>query len=142
MSFSVAAIRDGVKDRLATISGLRVYDIIPAADLVVPAAVVQPAVIRYQEAMAGGLVELHIRITVLTSNATRTGQDQLDGYLSAGTGQTTSIANVFNTGRTLGGIVADVALLPDFEIDYGVTEVNGFTYWKADLMLRVLADRT
>lgn len=143
MAFNLAAIRDGIKTNLATIAGLRVYDTIPSADLVVPAAVVQPAKIRYQEAFKGGLVEAIMRVTILCSAAdARSGQDQLDAFLSAGTGQTSSIVDAIEADKTLNGSADSSAVQVEHEIDYGRAEVNGSAYWKADIDIKVLRARS
>lgn len=143
MAFDVSAIRDGVKTALSTIDGLRPYDIIPDRDLVVPAAVVQPVKIGFTEAFGRGPVDLRLRVTLLTSAGNdRTGQDQLDGFLSAGTGQTTSVVDALEADRTLGGSVDSLGIDPDFEIDYGRAEINGITYWKADVQVFVLRSRS
>jgi hypothetical protein len=142
MAFDVAAIRDGVKTRLATITGLRCYDTIPDRDIVVPAAVVQPSAIRYQEAFKGGLVEARMRITIITSAGTdRVGQDQLDAYLSAGTGMTKSIVDALEGDKTLNGSADSSGIEVEHEIDYGKTVINEITYWKADVDLKVLRER-
>lgn len=144
MAFNLGAIRDGVKTRLDTISGLRVYDTIPLnKDIVVPAAVVQPARIRYQEAFKGGCVEAIIRITVLTSAAdARIGQDELDAFLSAGTGMTNSIVDALEADKTLNSSADSSAIQVDHEIDYGPAVINESTYWKADIELKVLRARS
>lgn len=142
MAFDLGAIRDGVKDRLATISGLRVYDVIPDRDLAVPAAVVQPVRISYQQAFKRGPVDARLRVTILTSaGSDRTGQDQLDAYLSAGTGESSSIVDAIEADPTLGGAADNAAVDPDFEIDYGRAVVNDTTYWKADVQIKVLRSR-
>lgn len=143
MAFDLAALRDGVKTRLATIDGLSTYDTIPDRDLAVPAAVVQPAQIRYQEAFKKGLVEVRMRVTILTSaSSDRVGQDQLDGYLSAGTGQSASIVDAIEADPTLDGAADSSAVDVDFDIDYGRTVVNEAAYWKADLQLKILRARS
>lgn len=142
MAFDLAAIRDGVKTSLQAIEGLRVYDTIPTADLAVPAAVVQPVRIRYQEAFKGGLVEAHMRITLLVGGDDRAAQNALDGYLSAGTGMTLSIVDAIEADKTLNGSADSSAVLVDHDIDYGRAEVAGAAYWKADIEIRVLRARS
>lgn len=139
---NIASIRDGLKTRLATVSGLRAFDTIPM-EFVPPAAVVVPddPFIDYHEAFKGGLCLVRFRVTLLASRASeRTGQDKLDSLLSAGTGQSSSILDAVDGDRTLGGTVSDCVV--DEAVDYGTTDVAGNSYWKADLRLRILVGRT
>lgn len=143
MSFDLGAIRDGIKATLATIDGLRCYDIIPDSDLVVPAAVVQPVTISHKETYGRGPVYCLLRVTLFTSaGSDRVGQDTLDALLSAGTGQTTSVIDAIEADPTLGGSVDSSGIDPDSEIDYGKAEVNGVIYWKADVHIKTLRSRS
>lgn len=143
MAFDLGAIRDGLQVRLQTVSGLRVFDLIPDRDIAVPAAVVQPVRISYQLAFKRGPVDARLRVTLLTSAGNdRSGQDQLDAYLSAGTGETSSIVDAIEADPTLGGAADSAAIDPDFEIDYGRAVINDTTYWKADVQVKVLRSRS
>lgn len=158
MAFDLGAICLGIKTRLATVQvgpnttdRLRAYDVIPASDLAVPAAVVQPSSIRYQEAFSGGLVEAQFRITLLTSDSSsRSGQNLLHDMLSAGTGMTSSVVAALETDKTFPTTLDDPltatcdssGIVTDFEIDLGRAVINEAAYWKADLMLRVLRARS
>lgn len=146
MPFSLGAIRDGIQTVLASVTigdkKLKVYDTVPDRDLVVPAAVVQPAMIRYQEAFKGGLVEVRMTITLLTPRGSdRVGQNQLDALLSAGTGMTSSIVDALEDAPTLNGSADSSGVEVDHEIEYGVTDINGATYWRAEIALKVLRER-
>lgn len=137
----VAAVRDGLKVRLATVDGLRAYDTIPDS-IAVPAAVVVPdePFIDYLVAMQGGSVQLNFRVTLLTSrSSSRSGQDLLDDLLSAGTGETRSVFDAIRADKTLGGVVADT--IPFEAGDYGMTDIEGQQYMKADIRVRVHAGR-
>lgn len=143
MAFDVGAIRSGLKTRLETIEGLRSFDLIPDRDVPVPAAVVQPVRISYEETFGRGIVQAWFRITILVSAGNdRTGQNRLDAYLSAGTGQTLSIVDAIEADKSLGGSVDSSGIDPDFEIDYGRTVVNEVTYWKADVQVKILRSRS
>lgn len=141
MALDIAAIRDGVATRLATVSGLRVHDTIPD-DITPPAAVVQVASVKYQEAFAGGLAEVRLRVTLVASKSSdRSGQNKLDAYLSSGTGQSSSIVDAIEADPTLDGSV-DSAAISDDDIDYGVATFGSTDYWKADLYVVALRDRS
>ena len=138
----VQAIRDGLQARLATIAGLRPFDVVPG-EVPVPAAIVVPEdpFIDYLQAMQGGAVVLNFRITLLAGRATdRTAQDLLDQYLSAGTDAEKSVFNALRGDKTLGGAASDC--IPFEAGDYGTTDVNGTSYYKADVRVRVHATRS
>jgi hypothetical protein len=109
MALDVGGIRDGLETRLATITGLRTYDVVPANPQV-PAAVVAPddPFVDYLQAMQGGLVEVRFAIVLLVRMSTDRGwQDALDSYLSAGTGETSSVFDAIRGDKTLGGVAFD-----------------------------------
>lgn len=84
---SVSAIRDGLRSRLATISGLRVPDR-PPGEVSTPAAIVTGPAINYDSTMARGSDDFTFTVTLLVSRAwDRAAEQQLDGYL-AGSGST------------------------------------------------------
>jgi hypothetical protein len=94
-------VRDGLKTRLQTISGLRVYEIIPEP-ITPPCAVVGQLDFTFDIDNARGLDQANVDIYVIVQRfSERAGQDKLDGYL-AGTGAT-SIKAAIEGDRTLGG---------------------------------------
>jgi hypothetical protein len=94
-------VRDGLKTRLQTISGLRVYEVIPEP-LTPPCAVVGQLDFTFDIDNARGLDQANVDIYVIVQRfSERAGQDKLDGYL-AGTGAT-SIKTAIEGDRTLGG---------------------------------------
>ena len=98
---SMSTIRDGLKTRLATISGLRAYDTMPDNPSP-PFAVVVPGPINYDVAMARGLDEQEFDILVVVSRVhERIGQDLLDGYCDRS--GPTSIKAAIEGDRTLSG---------------------------------------
>lgn len=132
---SIGAIRDGLAAKLATISGLRVWDTIPE-DLEPPAAVVRPApgsFVRYRRTQSGS-TELTFVITVVVSATwTRTAQDALDEYL-ANTGSKSVLA-------AMDGAVTGV---DDFievaeATNYGEVVIAGVSYFGADFIVEVMA---
>lgn len=94
-------VRDALKVRLQTISGLRVYELIPEP-LTPPCAVVGQLDFTFDIDNARGLDQANVDIYVIVQRfSERAGQDKLDGYL-AGTGAT-SIKAAIEADRTLGG---------------------------------------
>ena len=94
-------VRDALKTRLQTISGLRVYEVIPEP-LTPPCAVVGQLDFTFDIDNARGLDQANVDIYVIVQRfSERAGQDKLDGYL-AGTGAT-SIKAAIEGDRTLGG---------------------------------------
>lgn len=96
-------VRDGLKTRLLTISGLRAYDLIPDT-VTPPAAVVGQLDFTFDIDNARGLDQAQVDVLVIVQRfSERSGQDLLDTYLS-GSGNT-SIKAAIEGDRTLGGTV-------------------------------------
>ena len=102
-------VRDGLKTRLETISGMRVYDVIPDTP-VAPCAIVGFLDMNFDSTFARGMDEATVEIDVLVQRfSTRAGQDKLDGLL-AGTGSG-SVKTAIEGDRTLGGKVSTLRVL-------------------------------
>lgn len=96
-------VRDGLKTRLQTISGLRAYDLIPDT-VTPPAAVVGQLDFTFDIDNARGLDQAQVDVLVIVQRfSERSGQDLLDLYLS-GSGNS-SIKAAIEGDRTLGGAV-------------------------------------
>jgi hypothetical protein len=97
-------VRDGLKTRLQTITGLRVYDLIPEP-VTPPCAVVGQLDLTFDIDNARGLDQANVDIYVIVQRfSERAGQDKLDAYL-AGSGAS-SIKTAIEGDRTLGGTVS------------------------------------
>lgn len=104
MPVSVSAVRDGLKVRFETISGLRAYDTVPGA-VVVPAVVIVLKAIMFDATMGRGSDDLVFAAQVLASAASdKHGQDRLDAFL-AGDGAL-SVKAAVEADASLGGIVS------------------------------------
>jgi hypothetical protein len=100
---NVSNVRDGLKTRLATISGLRVWDVIPD-QVTPPGAVVGQLDFTFDIDNARGVDLANVDVYVIVQRMdARSGQNKLDGYL-AGSGST-SIKAAIEGDRTLGGTV-------------------------------------
>lgn len=96
-------VRDGLKTRLQTISGLRVYDLIPDT-VSPPAAVVGQLDFTFDINNARGLDQANCDVLVIVQRLSeRVAQDKLDAFL-AGSGSG-SIKAAIEGDRTLGGAV-------------------------------------
>lgn len=96
-------VRDGLKTRLQTITGLRAYDLIPDT-VTPPAAVVGQLDFTFDIDNARGLDQAQVDVLVIVQRfSERSGQNLLDTYLS-GAGST-SIKAAIEGDRTLGGAV-------------------------------------
>lgn len=84
MAWTMAAVRSGLKTRLATISGLTVYDTWPSAP-VVPGALIAPATdnpVDYDDSMEGAAT-LRLVVTVLVQKVVESvAQNAADEYLN------------------------------------------------------------
>ena len=98
---TMTELRDGLKNRLATISGLRTTATIPD-QVNPPIAIVSLDTIAFDQAFRRGLDEYRFTITVVVGRISeRTAQTKLDGYL-APTGST-SIKTAIEGDTSLGG---------------------------------------
>lgn len=131
---TLSAVRDALQTRLATISGLRVHDTIPDA-VSPPAAIITPADGTYDVTQGGTAVDYTFRVTLIASRTgVRTGQDQLDAYLSPS--GSSSVAAAIDGDSDLGSVV-DSTRVVRFE-NYGTIEVGGVTYLAVDVIVEVL----
>jgi len=100
---NVTNVRAGLKTRLATITGLRVWDSIPD-QVTPPGAVVGQLDFTFDIDNARGLDIANVDVYVIVQRMdARSGQNKLDGYL-AGSGSS-SIKAAIEGDRTLGGTV-------------------------------------
>lgn len=92
---NLGAIRDDLKTRLSTISGLTTYDTVPAKPEV-PCAVVLPTQIQVHRAFERGVCDVGFVVMVLVQCADwPSAQDALDGYINIGSA--TSIVDALET---------------------------------------------
>jgi hypothetical protein len=81
---NLATIRDDLKARLATITGLTTYDTVPAKPEV-PCAIVQPTTINVHVSFERGSSDVRFSVLILVQCADwPSAQDALDGYCSIG----------------------------------------------------------
>lgn len=96
----IKAIRDALKTRLATVSGLRPYDIVPDT-VALPAAVVMPNPGEFSnDVTMDGCIDLEFVVLVLVQSISdRSSQDALDTYASSATAAS-DIAAAIDSGST------------------------------------------
>ena len=96
-------VRDGLKTRLQTITGLRVYDLIPDT-VTPPAAIVGQLDFTFDLNNARGLDQANCDVLVIVQRLSeRVAQDKLDAFL-AGSGAG-SIKTAIEADKTLSGAV-------------------------------------
>ena len=96
-----SAIRNGLKANLATIKGLRIYDLVPDV-IVPPCAIVGQLDLTFDLNNSRGLDQANLDVFVIVQRfSERAGQDNLDKYL-AGSG-VNSIKAAIQSDLTLGG---------------------------------------
>jgi hypothetical protein len=118
---NVSNVRDGIKTRLQTISGLRVWDVIPD-QVTPPGAVVGQLDFTFDIDNARGVDLANVDVYVIVQRMdARSGQNKLDGYL-AGSGSS-SIKAAIEGDRTLGGTVNTLR----------VTRAEAGTYLQGDV---------
>lgn len=99
---NVSTVRDGIKTRLQTITGLRAYDVIPDK-VTPPCAIVGQLDFTFDIDNARGLDQASLDVYVIVQRLdARSGQNKLDEYLGSGS---KSIKTAIEGDRTLGGAV-------------------------------------
>ena len=123
---NVNGVRDALKSNLQTITGLRVYDLIP--DVVVPpCAIVGQLDFTFDIDNARGLDQASVDIFVLVQRISeRAGQDKLD-LLLAGSGSG-SIKTALESDRTLGGLVDTLRVISADSGTYTSGETSFLSY--------------
>lgn len=108
MVATISQVNTGIKARLATIAGLRVFDYMPDA-VNPPLAFPVLTGIEYHKAFGGGDVQFAYNIGVVVGRVSdRTAQTTLDQYMSYG--GATSVRAALEGDPTLGGIVDTLIL--------------------------------
>jgi len=103
---SLAALRSGLATRLATITGLRCYDVLPDAPNLPAAMVILKPPVVYDASMGGAAIwKLHITVLVSRWDATRA-QHHIDPYIDTAGAQ--SVKAAVEGDRALGGACDDV----------------------------------
>ena len=116
-------VRDGLKTRLQTISGLRVFDTIPENPQP-PAAIVGQLDMNFDIDNARGLDLATVEVYLLVQRMdVRSGQDKLDAYL-AGTGAG-SVKAAIEGDKTLGGACSTLRVL---SAESGQSEFAGIMF--------------
>lgn len=132
---SIAAIQAGIKTRLATITGLRVYDYLPDQPQP-PMAVVQFNSLDYHGAFGGGMADYNLTVTlVLGRIIERTTVSNLDGYASPS--GASSIRAAIEAEQTLGG-AAQTATVTTMSNPRAVTYADA-TFYAVDFEVLVRA---
>lgn len=135
MPGTVSQVADGIKTRLQTITGLRVYNYQPE-QLNPPVAYPSLNSVTYHKAFGGGLVEMNWTILVIVGRyLDRVAHETLDGYLSYS--GATSVRAAIEGDKTLGG-VADTLILSD-STDISSLSSNDAEFLQIELSLTVHA---
>lgn len=139
---AAATIHDimlGIETRLATISGLRVSEILPDQINPPQALVGPPEIPEYRTTFRRGLFTVSPIVTILVSASyDRTGQVNLTKYMDVTGPQ--SIPAAIEGDRTLGGL-ADECYVSSFQ-RLGMEEVNRIGYYGGAFTLFVRAKGT
>lgn len=132
---SIADIRSGLGDNLATIRGLRVAETIPDNPSP-PIAVIALGNVVYDGAFQGGLVTYNFTVSVIVGRvAEREAQRRLDAYISTGTG---GIKSAIESDKSLGGAAYDVRVSEMTNV--GAVQLGDATYLACDFAVAVYAN--
>jgi len=131
---SISALRTGLANNLATITGLRVVETLP--DLVnPPMAMIGLDKITYNRQNNRSMSEYTFKVTVVLGRVSeRTAQASLDVLVAPGSG---SVKYALESDRTLGGNAFEVFVA---ELGaYGAVSINGIDYLSAEFSVQVFA---
>lgn len=130
---SVTAIRNGLKTRLETISGVTGYAR-PGGTLNLPAAVVLPGPIDFDSTMSRGSDDFTFTVMLLLAESVPDlAQEQLDAYLAGSGAQ--SVKAAIEGGETLGGAAHFCRVTG--VVDYGEVAWSGNLYLGANFTVVV-----
>jgi len=125
MPATVSQVADGIKVRLATVSGLRTFSYQPE-QLNPPVAFPVLESVEYHRAFGGGDVQMRWQVFVIVGRyLDRVAHSNLDGFLSFS--GATSLRAAIEADRTLGGVVNTLVL------DSGMS-VGSLTVAEADFL--------
>jgi hypothetical protein len=133
---SIKALRDGLKTRLATLTGLYTHDTIPD-DVYPPAAIVGfPTAVRYDFAMRTPVSRYTFPVRLIAGRvAEAEGQDKIDDLVSPD--GALSVRAALDADPTLGGVAQSSRVVE--ARDFGVYEVAGVGYIGGELEIEVIA---
>jgi len=133
---SITELRTGIKNNLATISGLRTSDYQPD-NINPPIAIVFPVSLNYDETFHRGMQTYTFAVQVIVGRVSeRTGQSTIDAYCSS-TG-TNSIKLAIESDKTLAGKAFDLRVT-DMR-NYGELIVGEVNYLSAEFLVLCYAD--
>ena len=133
---SISELRLGIKNNLATITGLRTSDFQPDS-ISPPIAIVFPVSVNYDETFHRGMQTYTFAVQVIVGRVSeRTGQSTLDAYFSS-TG-TKSIKLAIESDKTLNGKAFDLRVT-DMR-NYGELTVGEVNYLSAEFVVLCYAD--
>ncbi len=114
MTATISQISGGLKTRLQTIAGLRVFDYQPD-NLMPPVAFPEINGVNFKKSMQGGIEVDASAIIIVGSVSDRSSQDLLDQYLSYSGAR--SLRAAIEGDRTLGGVVQTLSVHNGFSIE-------------------------
>lgn len=130
----ISNVRDGIKTRLATISGLRTYSEVPDA-VNVPCAIVGiPTEIKFDFTLNRSNDQALFPVRIMVGKATdRVAQRNLDVYLQSS--GSSSIKTAIEAESSLSGTANTVMV--ERVLGIGVYNINGVDYLGAEFQVRV-----
>ena len=133
---SISTLRTGIKNNLATITGLRTSSFQPDT-INPPIAIVFPVSVNYDESFNRGMQTYTFAVQVIVGRVSeRTGQNSLDAFC-ASTGAS-SIKLAIESDKTLGGNAFDLRVT-DMR-NYGELLVGEVNYLSAEFVVLCYAD--
>jgi len=123
---TMSEIRDGLKTTIGTISGLRVYDVVPDQAINFPVCLFIPTSIEFDLAMQRGTDRYEFEMTVAVQRSdSRTAQDKLDAYVT-GSGSSSIRQAIYNN-KSLGLANTDARVvgMNNYAADVSLNGIDG-----------------
>lgn len=137
MTATITQVRDGLKTRLATITGLETFARTPGGGVEPPLAVVYPSPqnpYQYGQAMDGSSDDAVFVVKLAVAGVeSEDAETALDAYLAHS--GASSVFAAIEAGTTLGGIVAFARV--ESVSSYGEIVIGGQSYFGAELLVSV-----
>lgn len=130
---TLTQIVGGLKDQLATIDGLAVYEFVPGSVAEYPVALIIPPTVDYQQAMSAGVARMELEVVLLVSAFEAEHQTHLFEYLDV-TGDR-SVRAAVAADNTLGLTDVDCVVMSSRPL--GLEEIGAYNAWGASFQILI-----
>lgn len=130
---TLTQIVDGLRDQLATIDRLAVYEYVPGSVSDYPVALIIPPAIDYQQAMGAGVARMELEVVLLVGAFEAKHQTHLFEFLDV-TGDR-SVRAAVAANNTLGLTDVDCVVMSSRPL--GLEEIGAYNAWGASFLFLI-----